>query len=308
MTSSGITASTATIAWTTNEAADTQVEYGTTTSYGSSTTLNSSLVTSHSQSLSGLTASTLYHYRVKSSDAAGNPATSGDYTFTTTAAPDTTAPVISSVTATSITSTGATITWTTNEAADTQVEYGTTTSYGSSTTLNSSLVTSHSQSLSGLTASTLYHYRVKSSDAAGNPATSGDYTFTTTAAPDTTAPVISSVTATSITSTGATITWTTNEAADTQVEYGTTTSYGSSTTLNSSLVTSHSQSLSGLAASTLYHYRVKSSDAAGNPATSGDYSVRTSQGNGTAPVISAVTVTGITVWSATVRWTTDIPS
>ncbi len=43
------------------------------------------MVTAHSQALSGLTASTLYHFRVKSRDAAGNLATSADGTFTTTA-------------------------------------------------------------------------------------------------------------------------------------------------------------------------------------------------------------------------------
>lgn len=79
----------------------------------------------------------------------------------------------------SITTGGATITWTTNEASDTQVEYGTTTSYGNSTPLNTAMVTSHSATLSGLTASTVYHYRVKSRDAASNLATSGDFTFTT---------------------------------------------------------------------------------------------------------------------------------
>ncbi len=277
---SGITTSGATVSWTTNEASNTQVDYGTTTSYGSSTTLNSSLVTSHSQALSGLAASTLYHYRVKSRDAAGNLATSGDFTFTTSAAPDTTAPVISSVQVSGVTTSGATVSWVTNEASNTQVDYGTTTSYGSSTTLNSSLVTSHSQALSGLAANTLYHYRVKSRDAAGNLATSGDFTFTTSASPDTTAPVISSVGASGITTSGATVSWTTNEASNTQVDYGTTTSYGSSTTLNSSLVTSHSQALSGLAASTLYHYRVKSRDAAGNLATSGDFTFTTAAAAG----------------------------
>jgi hypothetical protein len=60
-----------------------QVEYGTTISYGSSTTLNTNLITSHSQNLSGLTSSALYHYRVKSRDAAGNLAVSADQTFTT---------------------------------------------------------------------------------------------------------------------------------------------------------------------------------------------------------------------------------
>src|SRR5207247_4304711 len=76
---------------------------------------------------------------------------------------------------------GASIAWTTNEASDSQVEYGTTTAYGSSTTLNTSLVTSHSVNLSGLAANTTYHYRVKSRDAAGNLAVSGDQTFTTAA-------------------------------------------------------------------------------------------------------------------------------
>src|SRR5581483_6941717 len=186
----GITSSGATITWTTNEASDSQVEYGTTTGYGSQTALNATLLTSHSAALSGLSASTLYHYRVKSRDAAGNLAVSGDFTFTTLAPPDTTPPTISSVAASGVTSSGATITWTTNEASDSQVEYGTTTGYGLQTALNATLLTSHSAALSGLSASTLYHYRVKSRDAAGNLAVSGDFTFTTLAPPDTTPPTI----------------------------------------------------------------------------------------------------------------------
>jgi hypothetical protein len=53
------------------------------------------MVISHSQALSGLSANTLYHYRVRSRDAAGNLATSGDSTFRTALAPDTTAPTVS---------------------------------------------------------------------------------------------------------------------------------------------------------------------------------------------------------------------
>ncbi len=300
VSASSITQTGATITWTTNEASDTQVDYGTTTGYGSSTTLNSSLVTSHTATLSGLTANTQYHFRVKSRDAAGNLATSSDINFTTAA--DTTPPVFSAVSASSITQSGATIGWTTDEASDTQVDYGPTTSYGSSTTLNTSLVTSHSAVLSGLTASSLYHYRVKSRDAAGNLATSGDLTFTTAA--DTTPPVISGTAAAPVTQSGATITWTTNEAGDTQVDYGTTASYGSSTTLNTSLVTSHSAVLSGLTASSLYHYRVKSRDAAGNLATSGDFTFTTSADT-TAPVVSAISASSITLSGATISWATD---
>jgi hypothetical protein len=75
---------------------------------------------------------------------------------------DTTPPVITNVSAGNITTAGATITWTTDENSDSQVEYGTTTAYGQSTTLATTPVTAHSQSLSGLSSGTLYHYRVKS--------------------------------------------------------------------------------------------------------------------------------------------------
>src|SRR4029079_19270876 len=54
-----------------------------------------SQVTSHSVGLSGLAATTTYHYRVRSQDAAGNLAVSGDFTFTTLSGADVTAPTIS---------------------------------------------------------------------------------------------------------------------------------------------------------------------------------------------------------------------
>src|SRR5947208_661899 len=106
------------------------------------------------------------------------------------AAADTTPPVISSVTVSSLTSTTATITWTTNEPADAQAEYGLTTAYGTLSAPDSNLVTAHVRALTGLSAGTLYHYRVRSQDASGNLAVSADSTLTTIAV-DTTAPTIS---------------------------------------------------------------------------------------------------------------------
>ena len=117
-------------------------------------------------------------------DAAGNTATSGAVAVVVNNAPDTTPPVISAVASSGITSNGATIAWTTNEASDSQVEFGTTASYGQSSLLDSSLVTGHSIGLSGLAASTVYHFRVRSRDGGGNLAVSGDQTFTTLAPPD----------------------------------------------------------------------------------------------------------------------------
>jgi prepilin-type N-terminal cleavage/methylation domain-containing protein len=94
---------------------------------------------------------------------------------------DTTPPTFSGVNASSISQIGATITWTTDEVGDSQVYYGTTIGYGSQTSLNGSMVTNHSQVLSGLTADTTYHYQVRSEDGSGNQGASGDFTFMTQA-------------------------------------------------------------------------------------------------------------------------------
>jgi regulation of enolase protein 1 (concanavalin A-like superfamily) len=271
--SSGISNTSATITWTTSETSNSQIEYGVTTGYGSSTALDSSMVTAHSMIITGLSAGTLYHYMVKSRNAAGTLVTAYDFTFTTLTN-DTTPPVISGVVSSAITDVTATISWFTDEASDTQVEYGTTTGYGSSTVLDSLMIVIHAQVIRGLSPNTLYHYRVISKDAAGNIARSDDRTFTTAIA-DTTAPTITNVTSSGITSNQATISWTTNEFSDSQIEYGVTTSYGSSTPLDSSMVTSHSMVITGLTAGTVYHYKVKSKDAAGNVGSSPDNSFTT---------------------------------
>ncbi len=99
-------------------------------------------------------------------------------------------PVITSVSSSAITSSSAVIAWFTSEPADTQVEYGVTTSYGSLSAPDSAMATSHTVTLAGLAAGTTYHYRVRSADASANLALSGDYTFQTEApAPITPPPV-----------------------------------------------------------------------------------------------------------------------
>src|SRR5438445_2759711 len=125
---------------------------------------NSTLATSGSHSLTAV-----------ARDAVGNTATSAAVSVIV----DNTPPLISTVSASSISSAGAIITWSTNDDSDSQVDYGLTTAYGSSTPLNTSLLTAHAMTLTGLLATTTYHYRVKSRDAAGNLATSADFTLTT---------------------------------------------------------------------------------------------------------------------------------
>jgi phosphodiesterase/alkaline phosphatase D-like protein len=299
---SSITGSGATINWTTNEASDTQVEYGTSTGYGSSTSLASTLVTNHSATLTGLQPSKLYHYRVKSRDAASNLATSADFTFTT--ASDTTAPTISGVETSSVTASAATIIWATDETSDTQVEYGTTAKYGSSTYVASALVTNHSVNLSGLQTSTLYHYRVKSRDGSGNLATSADFSFTT--ANNGSAPVISSVGASSITPTSAKINWITDKASDSQVEYWTADGYNNSTMPVGPLATTHAVLLSNLQPSKTYHYRVKSRDAGGNLATSSDQTFTTAAASDNG--FTKIMLSSVGTSAVTIDWSTSKPT
>ena len=114
-------------------------------------------------------------FGVKAVDEAGNEGSEASCTFTCDAVP----PTISGVGASGTTISSAVITWTTGESATSQVEYGTSSGYGSSSPLDTSLVTTHNVNLTGLTAGTTYHYRVKSKDAAGNEASSSDNTFIT---------------------------------------------------------------------------------------------------------------------------------
>jgi len=111
-------------------------------------------------------------------DAAGNYATSTAVTVTV----DNTAPVITDVSSGTPTQIEAIITWTTGETSTSTVEYGLTSSY-TATSTDDSYVTSHSITLTSLTAGTTYHYRVSSSDAVGNISYSSDQTFTTEATP-----------------------------------------------------------------------------------------------------------------------------
>lgn len=177
-----VATSSATITWTSNLAANSQVSYGLTSAYGSSTALDSGLVVLHSQNLTGLTPGTVYHFKVMSANTSAGAA-SGDMTFTTTAL-DVAPPVISAIT-NSAASTSATVSWVTNEPATSKVYFGTINPLDLSATTtmsasNATLVTSHALTLSGLTASTTYLFVVQSADGSGNGVTSSQLSLTTT--------------------------------------------------------------------------------------------------------------------------------
>lgn len=90
---------------------------------------------------------------------------------------DITPPVISAIVTSSTTSSSVTISWVTNEASSCQVQYGTTTAYGSA--IPSTGTTSHSVTLTGLSTSSIYNFRIGAVDARGNSAFSANQTFAT---------------------------------------------------------------------------------------------------------------------------------
>ena len=123
---------------------------------------------------------TTYYWRIDEKNAGGT--TTGDiWSFTTTAS--VTKPTATTVAASAITANGATLNSTVNpNGSSTTIyfQYGTTKSYGSTTTSNSIGTSSgsRSQTISGLTRRTTYHFRIVATNSGGTSYGS-DLTFTT---------------------------------------------------------------------------------------------------------------------------------
>ncbi len=128
---------------------------------------------------------TTYYYAVAALDGAANKAAVSNSPSATS---DGSGPAISGVASSSVTGSEATISWTTDEAGDSVVVYGTATPPGSQQS-DAAMVTAHSVALTGLSAATTYYFEVKSTDAIGNTSTDNNggayYTFTTETLPNT---------------------------------------------------------------------------------------------------------------------------
>ncbi|MFN7965316.1 MAG: CehA/McbA family metallohydrolase [Acidobacteriota bacterium] len=166
----------ATIRWYTNKVSDSTVEYGLTSGYGTQVSGPSS-VFEHSVTLPGLTANTLYHYRVIS-----NGIASPDAVFTTAAGivPQLTqGPTVQSLDSTTVQ-----ITWRTDLNSSSIVRYGRNATYGSTVT-GPPNTAFHYATISGLTPGTTYHYRVESASptCGAGTLTGADNTFSTPLSP-----------------------------------------------------------------------------------------------------------------------------
>ena len=250
----GITTTQATIIWDTNEPATSVVRYGVVGGARDRTVSDAALVTHHVVTLTGLTQNVTYTYDVRSWDDVQNASALREGTFKTQEATVTLPLSIIGRPAYDASDTYATITWQTNRYSSSIVTYGTAKTLGQQATGASA--TSHSVSLSGLTAGTRYYYRVRSVDADNLTAESAIDSFRTRLG---TQPVVitGGPSPTFRSDSAFTVTWTTDRASISVLQWGTSSSYGRSM-VDSSLTTSHSLTATGLIPSTLYHYRVGS--------------------------------------------------
>jgi hypothetical protein len=170
----------AVIEWTTDEPADGLVEYGLTLGYGFSQA-HSGFATLHQVLITGLSASTLYNFRVNSTDPYFNgPTQSANDTFTTTATPDITPPGIS-FTPMALAVDTLQVDFSAAEPADSIFEWGTTAALG---TLLADPVfqLDHTRTISGVLPGSVVFYEITLTDPSGNAASTGLQSFTLPAA------------------------------------------------------------------------------------------------------------------------------
>ena len=247
-------------------------EYGTTTSYGHTTashSYNGNTTQTVSASISGLSASTTYHFRIVSTNSAGTRHGS-DRTFTTLS--PTGPPVVITNPATLIASFSATLNGSVDPhglATIVRFEYGTTTSYGLTTAPQSKTGNTYQNvaaGISSLSANTVYHYRIVATNSAGT-VHGADRTFTTLTA--TGPPVVTTSPATNVTSSSATLHGSLDPhglTTSVYFQYGTTTSYGHATPMQSRTGNTYlniTANISSLTTHTTYHFRIVATNSAG---------------------------------------------
>lgn len=273
---SNITLTAATISWTTTTVSTSLIAYGPTKSLGQTISdSSSSQTTRHSIRLEDLQDSATYYFVITGTDIDDNSLASDLYTFTTL-----TKPVVSDFTYEPVKDAATTsikVSWKTNVPTTSVVQYALE---GGATQTKSDpeYTVEHEMTLDALAENAKYTLQAKSVDAYGNTATS-DLNHITTP-DDSRPPKVSNLTI-EVRSTGAgqtqkaqlIVSWETDEASTSQVEYGpgiSSDSYPSKSQEDTAVTGSHTVIVPELEPAKLYHLRAVSRDRAGNAGLSSD--------------------------------------
>ncbi len=257
------TRDTAVIEWTTDEPADSEVGYRATGTTGSVSSGDDE--SQHKLVLTDLSPGSSYTYTVSSTDPSGNgPTVSSEAAFTTNTELDLTPPAIARGPEVAYKSDrSATVRWVTDEDATGELEYGVTSSYGF-VRAAAGTGQQHEVALTNLAAGTEYFVRVASVDLSGNGPTVRTLQFTTDEVADLTPPTLTNV-RTTVGDVSAIIAWSTDEYANSYVEYGTDAAALSGNVGDPADVLAHQVTLTNLLPGTRYYFRAGSVDRANNP-------------------------------------------
>jgi glucose/arabinose dehydrogenase/fibronectin type 3 domain-containing protein len=219
----------------------------------------------------GLAPSTVYRYRIRAADLAGNLSPySTIATGTTSAGTDTTPPSAPTApTATAVSTTRLDLAWAASSDNVGVTEYRVERCQGSSCTNFAQVGTTPNTNLSstGLAANTVYRFRVRAADAAGNLSPYSAIVSGRTLAADTTRPTApTGLTANAVSPTQVNLGWTASTDNVGVTGYRVERCQGAGCTtwaeIASTSTTSHSDT--GRLPGTVYRYRVRAMDAAGN--------------------------------------------
>ncbi len=215
-------------------------------------------VTTHS--FTGLTPATLYTFRVRATNAAGDSENTNLATATTLAALTTPA-APTGLSATVVSANQITLTWTDNANNETAFKVERSSDGVNFTYLTAVAANVTTHSFTGLTPATLYTFRVRATNAAGDSANTNLVTATTLAALTTPA-APTGLNATAVSASQINLAWTDASSNETgfKIERSTGGAFEQIAVVGAGVTTYAS---TGLAAGTAYSYRVRSSNAQG---------------------------------------------
>ncbi len=202
-----------------------------------------------------------YYYKVKACDSVSNcGASTAAVSLLPTGKFTEAAALESEPEVTGITTKQATITWSTDRASDSKIQFGTSEGdYFDEEPSNSTQVTAHEITLTNLSPGTNYYAVAKWTDEDGNTGLTDEFTFETAPAPTVTDPTAKTVGINSVI-----LQYTVNSSSKVKIYYGKTSAFGGSVELSTSTSeTTYNTTIDSLEDGTKYYYKINTFDTEG---------------------------------------------
>ncbi|GHU71586.1 hypothetical protein FACS189450_07840 [Spirochaetia bacterium] len=280
ITASADSADSVTVSWNAVTGADSYKVYRAASPDGTYTSIGTSATTSYGDT--GLSAGTIYYYKVSAVSTYGESAQSSYASSKTKPEAPT------GVSAASLSDSSIQITWNSVGGADTYNVYRAASSEGTYTSVGTSSTSSYTNT--GLSSNTTYYYKVSAYNAGGESVLSSETSAATQIA------VPSGLSATALSSSSIQVTWNSVGGASSYTVYRAASAAGTYTSVGSSTTTSYTNT--GLSGGVTYYYTVSAAGVNGEGAQS-MYAAATTPPN--AP--TGISATALSFSSIRISWT-----